>query len=219
MGCGRQEPRSYEEALALHRRSLGAKHHRTVSNMNLLASDYLMLSDPLSAQALLEEALPIGRELYPNDIQTARTLEGLANVLMRQDKPDGAMPLAEEALVIALKVAGEDSLDAALAFSTVAEVHRSGGRPERALPLYRKARALYEKSLGPDHPRVRIDPEPGRADPDGRRQTGARGQLMARVAARAHIPARPAWWSRRSRRTIWACCRLKQKRYAEVTSC
>lgn len=144
----------YEEALALHRRSLGTKHHRTISNMNLLAGNFLMLADPGSAQTLFEEALPIERELYPNDIQTARTLEGLANALMRTGKADVATPLAEEALVIALKVAGEDSLDAALAFSTVAEVHRSGGRPDRALPLYRKARSLYEKSLGPDHPRV-----------------------------------------------------------------
>src|ERR1700730_685436 len=40
----------YEEALELHRRSLGTRHHRTISNMNLLASNYLMLADPDSAQ-------------------------------------------------------------------------------------------------------------------------------------------------------------------------
>ena len=56
--------------------------------------------------------------------------------------------------MIAIKAAGEDSLDAALAYSNAGEAHRTSGHPERALPLFRKARALYERVLGPDHPRV-----------------------------------------------------------------
>jgi tetratricopeptide (TPR) repeat protein len=143
-----------EEALALHQRTLGTKHHRTVSNMNLLASNYLMLGDPERAEALYAEALPIERELYPRDIQTARTLEGLVYGLVRRHQAREALPLAEEALGIAIQAAGESSLDTALAYSSVAEVHRAMGSGERALPLYRKARALYEKALGPDHPRV-----------------------------------------------------------------
>ena len=73
-----------EEALVLHRRALGTTHHHTLSNMNLLASNYLMLGDPDRAEALLKEALPIERELYPDDIQTARTLEGLSNLMIRR---------------------------------------------------------------------------------------------------------------------------------------
>ena len=143
-----------EEALALHRRTLGGRHHRTVTNMNLLASNYLMLGDPDRAEALYQEALPIERELYPRDIQTARTLEGLAYGLVRRRQAREALPLAEEALDMAIQCAGEDGMDAALAYSSVAEVHRAMGSGERALPLYRKARALYQKALGPDHPRV-----------------------------------------------------------------
>jgi tetratricopeptide (TPR) repeat protein len=143
-----------EEALALHRRTLGGTHHRTVANMNLLASNYLMLGDPDRAEALYQEALPIERELYPRDIQTARTLEGLAYGLVRRRQPREALPLVEEALGIAIQCAGEDSMDTALAYSSVAEVHRAMGSGERALPLYRKARALYQKALGSDHPRV-----------------------------------------------------------------
>jgi tetratricopeptide (TPR) repeat protein len=143
-----------EEALVLHRRSLGTRHHRTLSNMNLLASNYLMLGDPDRAEALYGEALPIERELYPRDIQTARTLEGLTYGLVRRRQAQAALPLAEEALDIALQSAGENSMDTALAYSSVAEVHRAMGSGERALPLYRKARALYQKALGPDHPRV-----------------------------------------------------------------
>ena len=57
-------------------------------------------------------------------------------------------------MTIALKADGDNGLDAALAYSNVAEAHRMAGRPERALPLYKKARAIYERVLGPDHPRV-----------------------------------------------------------------
>jgi tetratricopeptide (TPR) repeat protein len=34
-----------EEALVLHRRALGVTHHHTLSNMNLLATNYLMLGE------------------------------------------------------------------------------------------------------------------------------------------------------------------------------
>jgi tetratricopeptide (TPR) repeat protein len=143
-----------QEALVLHRRALGATHHHTLSNMNLLASNYLMLGDPERAEVLLQEALPIERELYPEDIQTARTLEALSNLMTRRGQGREALPPAEEALRIVLRSAGEDSVDTALAYTGVAEAHRLNGSPERALPLYRKALALYEKALGPEHPRV-----------------------------------------------------------------
>jgi tetratricopeptide (TPR) repeat protein len=143
-----------EEALALHRHSLGAKHYRTISNLNVLANNYLMMADPDRAEAIYQETLPIERELYPDDMQTARTLEGLAYGLVRRGRSPEALPLVEEALRIAIQCCGEESLDTALAYSSVAEVYRTTGSGARALPLYRRARALYTKQLGPDHPRV-----------------------------------------------------------------
>jgi tetratricopeptide (TPR) repeat protein len=143
-----------QEALFLHRRALGTTHLRTLSNMNLLAGNYLMLGDPERAEALLQEALPIERERYPESIQTARSLEGMSNLMTRRGEARAALPLAEEALGITLRVAGEDSVESALAYSGVAEAHRIARSPERALPLYRKALALYEKALGPEHTRV-----------------------------------------------------------------
>jgi tetratricopeptide (TPR) repeat protein len=144
----------YEEALAIHRRTLGDKHHRTVSNMNLLASVYLMLGEPARADALFEEALVTERELYNGDIQLARTLEGMSNSLVRDGRYREALAPAEEALTIAIHAAGEESLDTALAYASVGEVHRALHDMARALPLLRKSRSLYEKFLGPEHPRV-----------------------------------------------------------------
>jgi tetratricopeptide (TPR) repeat protein len=73
---------------------------------------------------------------------------------VRRHRAEEALPLAEEALRIAIHREGPDSMEAALAYSSVAEAHRSMGSGARALPLYRQARALYQKALGPDSPRV-----------------------------------------------------------------
>ena len=66
----------YEEALVLHRRTLGNQNHRTITNMNLLATTWLMIGVRDRAEALLQETLAIEREFYPADIQTSRTLRG-----------------------------------------------------------------------------------------------------------------------------------------------
>jgi tetratricopeptide (TPR) repeat protein len=143
-----------EEALAMHRHALGDRHLRTLTNMNLLANNHLMTGDPNRADAIFQQLLPVERELYPDDIQTARTLQGLSYGLVRQNQGREALPLAEEALRIAIQREGPDTMEAALAYSSVAEAHRSMGSGARALPLYRQARALYQKALGPDSPRV-----------------------------------------------------------------
>ena len=59
--------------------------------MNLLATTYLMLGEPDRAEPLLNEALPIERELFPADIQTARTLEGLSNLMIRRGQVQEAL--------------------------------------------------------------------------------------------------------------------------------
>ena len=151
----RKEGASYlSESLAHFRPSLGPRDLRTLTAMNLLAGVQLMLGENEQARALFEEALPIERELYPNDVQLGRSLIGLAGVEMQHSRYAEALPPAEEGLRVVLKALGEASADAALAYATVAEIHRGAGRPDRALPLFRKARAIYEKEVGAEHPRV-----------------------------------------------------------------
>jgi tetratricopeptide (TPR) repeat protein len=145
---------TFEEALALHRRTLGSRHARTISNMNLLATNYLMLGQLEKAEALLNEVLPVVRAELPNDIQMARSLEIQSGVLNRHGKLREAVAPAEEALSIITRITGESSMEAALGYATTAEALRAAGQTDRALPLYRKAQALYEKFLGPSHPRV-----------------------------------------------------------------
>ena len=144
----------FEEALVLHRRTLGPKHLRTVININRMATNYLMLGDADRAESLFAGALAIERELYPSDGQLAQTLGGLAGALLRKGNTAEALPMTEEALEIARKSSGDDSLDAAQMYANVAEVHRVSGRLDRALPLYRKARFIYETVLGKADTRV-----------------------------------------------------------------
>jgi len=143
-----------EEALAVHRRTLGVKDLRTLTVINLLAGNYLMLGNHDRASQLFEEALPVERRLYPQDVQMARTLSGLASLALQEDRVQDGAPLAEEALTLSIQSSGEESIDTALAYANLAEAYRVQGKPERAAPLFRKSRAAYEKRLGPDHPRV-----------------------------------------------------------------
>jgi len=153
-GRRREAVKAYEEALALERSSLGPSHIRTLMTMNYLGATDLMLGNIDRASALFQEALPLLRAHYPNDTELAHTLAGLAALRIWTGHVEEANPLAEEALSLTVKNEGEDSLDAALMYATVAESHRAAGRPDRAEPLYRKAIAIYGRQLGPDHPRV-----------------------------------------------------------------
>lgn len=143
-----------EQALVLLRRSLGAANEHTLDCINLLAAAYLAGDDLDRGGALLEEALAIEREHFPTSVELSRTLCQVANLRLRTGHIDEALDPAEESLALAIKTSGEDGADTALAYTVVAEAHRLAGRSARALPLYRRAQVIYEKELGPEHPRV-----------------------------------------------------------------
>jgi tetratricopeptide (TPR) repeat protein len=145
---------AFEESIAGFRHSLGPNDIRTLTAMNLLGGVYLMMGDYNHASLIFEQAIPIERKYYPQDAQLSRSLGGMACILYREKRYDEALPMTEESLRIAVKASGDDSLDAALAYANVAEAQRLNNHPDRALPLYRKSRAIYEHTLGPEHPRV-----------------------------------------------------------------
>jgi tetratricopeptide (TPR) repeat protein len=144
-----------QQAVAVLHASPGPREPHTLYAMNLLAALDVTLGDnDASAELLLDEALRIERALEPAGLQLSRTLHVLACLRIRQHRFDEALPLADEALRIAIQVSGDDSTDAALTYGTAAEVHRAAGHPDRALPLYRHSRAIYEKKFGPEDLRV-----------------------------------------------------------------
>jgi tetratricopeptide (TPR) repeat protein len=150
-GKAAEGSRVFSEALAVSRK-LGPKHLRTVGIMNMLGNTSVVLGDDAHAQGLFDEALAIERELYPGSIELVHTLDGLAGLSLRRGDTDAALPRAEEALSLVLRLDGENSGAIATNYGLVATVHRVAGRPERALPLFRSARALMEKSGQSDSP-------------------------------------------------------------------
>jgi tetratricopeptide (TPR) repeat protein len=134
--------------------TVGPRDPHTLVGMNLLAAIELAAGQVEEAERTLDEAVPIARAIDAGGLNLSRTLHVLACLRLRQRRFDEALPLAEEARHLAVQDAGDDSFDAALTYATVAEVHRAAGRPDRALPLYRLARAIYEKRMGPDDIRV-----------------------------------------------------------------
>jgi tetratricopeptide (TPR) repeat protein len=141
------------ESLEMSRRALGPTHIRTVANMNFLASADLILGDFDQAEALFKEALAVERAQYPGAIQLADTLMGLSSLSLRTNHIDQALAPAEEGLRIALQATGENSLDAAMGYANVAQIHVFAHRVSRALPLFKKAESIYATVLSKDHPR------------------------------------------------------------------
>lgn len=143
-----------QQAVAVLRDNPGPRDAHTLFATNLLAAFDVALGDEASAEPLLNEVLPIERALDPAGLQLSRTLHIMACLRVHQHRFPEALPFADEALHIAIQAAGDDSIDAALTYATAAEVHRAAGRPDRALPLYRRARAIYERKFGGDDLRV-----------------------------------------------------------------
>jgi len=143
-----------EEALQLNRRSLGPKQIRTVFNLNSLCHAYQLPAELERAEAACSEALLVERELYPDNALVGQTLLGISLLRRRQARLDEAMEAGEESLRETLRARGEATTEAAVAYENVAALHLSAGRPVRALPLFRKARFIYEKVLGPANPIV-----------------------------------------------------------------
>ncbi len=144
-GKWREAEGIFEDSLALSRRTLGPKHIRTAADLNALGNVSMMLGDTARAETLLAEALAIERENYPADLQLGKTLAGLSAIRRRAGKPDEALPLAEEALNVTLKAEGREGTESAMMYRNVAQIHSAAGRTDRALPLYRKARAIMER--------------------------------------------------------------------------
>ena len=97
---------------------------------------------------------------WVREAEEGRDLKGLFflhNELMgfyrKNGKEAEAVREAEEALRLC-EFIGPESLGAGTAYVNAATVRKAFGRAEEALPLYEKARAIYERELGPGDGRL-----------------------------------------------------------------
>jgi tetratricopeptide (TPR) repeat protein len=101
------------------------------------------------AQALLEEALTIGRRGPANEA-LAQTLNDLG--VLHKDKGEfpAAVPLLEEALAIRRKLLGTENKDFAVTVSELGRAYTNQGDTERAEPLLEEALSIRRKIFGED---------------------------------------------------------------------
>jgi tetratricopeptide (TPR) repeat protein len=148
-GKWRDSVATFEEAVALMRGSGGPSYLRTIRYQNALANVHMLLGEREKSEALYKDALAWERELYPDEVDTSHTLAGLSSLYARTSRLDEALPLAEEALRMVLSARGEKDSETAMLYANVAQILTLAGHTERSIPLFRKARFLYEATLGP----------------------------------------------------------------------
>ena len=84
-------------------------------------------------------------------LDEARRLSTRVNQLYLENEPDKALPLAERALDLRLKVLGPDHPDVGLMYFLLANLYTDKGEYDKAESLYERAIAIREKVLGKDH--------------------------------------------------------------------
>lgn len=217
--CGKGDWRGSEaifaESLDLSRRAFGSKDLHTLSGLNALGHVRMMLGESDIADANFQEARQIGRESYPRDMQLAFALAGLSTLLLRQGEPEAALPDADEALRIAIDAQPGEGVETALMYQNVGQIHRAAGRPERATPMLRKARAIYERTGSDADPRyAMLLSEEGLAFMDEGRFGGA-GVDMQR-AIKLLEPCSGCNFELAIARNNLGLLRMRQKKYAEA---
>ncbi len=105
------------------------------------------------AEAKGKEALALAEQLLGlNNVNTATSLNNLAELYRAQGRYAEAEPLCKRALAIREKALGPDHPDTATSLNNLALLYQNQGRYAEAEPLYKRALAIREKALGPDHP-------------------------------------------------------------------
>jgi eukaryotic-like serine/threonine-protein kinase len=150
---------AYEEAKALHERSLAIKekalgpdHLDVADSLNNLAIAHATEGSLEEAKGLLERALAIReRALGPRHPDIAATVNNLANVHQVTGAHEEAKVHLERALRIWEEL-GPEHPRVAVSLGNLGSVHRVMGEYEEAKALYERALAIFEKTLGSEHP-------------------------------------------------------------------
>jgi len=153
VGKWRESVPLFQEAVDLARAAAGLRNLRTLISLNGLGKALMVTGDLERAEAAFTEALAAEREVLPDKQELAQLLGNVASLKMRQGKLAEALSLGDESLSLTVRNLGEMNADTATVYTLVANIHQRAGRPERALPLFRKARWIYEKTIPPSDPR------------------------------------------------------------------
>jgi eukaryotic-like serine/threonine-protein kinase len=144
-----------ERALALRRRTLGARHPATAESLDHVAGLLLVRGQYAAAESLYREALALQRAALGEPHATiARTLAGLGSLLQERGHYAGAERLAREALAMRRELYGGQHPEVAQSLSSLAVTLQLQGRYAEAEALFRDALAMRRRLFGDEHPEV-----------------------------------------------------------------
>jgi len=114
----------------------------------------------LYAQAHYQEAIPLSKKaleireevLGPDHVDTATSLDNLAQLYHVTGLYSQAEPLYRRAIQIFEKTVGPEAPETALSLNNLGVLVQLTGRNAEAESLFRRALAIREKVLGPEHP-------------------------------------------------------------------
>jgi tetratricopeptide (TPR) repeat protein len=142
---------NYEQAYALLRQSLGETHERTAASKVRLAGAYAHAGQTAKAIPMLNAALAPGSGLSQSDRGIVlNSLGSDAGIRGDYDRAIDYYRQAEKAM------GAENDHDPAYGavLCNLAAVYIANEDLDRAEPLLKKVRSIYEANLGPQHPRM-----------------------------------------------------------------
>jgi tetratricopeptide (TPR) repeat protein len=152
----RQEAR-YADAIGLLKRTLAMAVPETdrADALNALGVIYSTIGRPNDAEPLLAEALAIRRKVWPADHPlTLETLSNLAEVDLAMARFGDAEAKRRDVLRLIEAREPPQSTAVAVGAALLAKTLNLTGKLDEAETLSKRAVAIYEDLLGPDHPRT-----------------------------------------------------------------
>ncbi len=138
----------YAAALAMHRRVLDPRHPFIATDLRNLGGLLEELGETQAAEDLLREAIALDRVVLGDHADLAASLSFLGELLRDQGRFADAEPILHEAVEVARRTLRPDHPEIARHLTSLAICVSSGGDPERALELHRKALKIDESAAG-----------------------------------------------------------------------
>lgn len=145
---GEAEP-LYQRVIAIRIKALGKDHLDVAVSLNNLGHLFLKQRKYPEAEKILRKALDTAERLR-DEAYTAFVLNNLGMALENQKSPE-AEAVYRRSLALYEKLPGPPP-DMANTCFNLGNVLRDKGQPDEAVALLRKAAAVAEKGLGPQHP-------------------------------------------------------------------
>jgi serine/threonine-protein kinase len=156
LGLLEQAERLAREALETRRNLFGAAHADVVASLDLVGWIQRQRGELDNAEALLREAVTIGRHVFPpaGDPRLARALNDLGVVHDARGEHAEAATLYRESIDMRRRLLGEEHIGVAIATSNLSVALYHLGDLEGAVRESEAALDRFRRSLGPDHQRT-----------------------------------------------------------------